>query len=327
MRSWQCFEEIADPLNLWRAWCDFQRGKRQRANVAAFALDADRHVHRLARELAAGTYRPGPYRLRRISDPKRRVVAAAAVRDRVVHHALHRVVAPRWNASFIDHSYACLQGRGTHRALLRFRDSLRRWRYVMHLDVKRYYYSIDRDILRRLLFRRLPEPRLRALIDRILDSGADLYRRPEVVDWLGWGRPATTGRGLPIGNLTSQWWGNVYLDELDHLATRMLRAHAYQRYQDDITFMGDDQDELCAQREWMAAWLRDERHLELKDPEAGPKRADRVHAYLGYRVSRRSLQLGHKARARLPKQLGARVGQPSRLEASIRSVGVGWMFG
>ncbi|HNC99782.1 MAG TPA: RNA-dependent DNA polymerase, partial [Myxococcota bacterium] len=176
MRSLRCFEKVVHPENLWLAWRDFERTKRRRRDVAAFGVDAERQVLRLSRELSAGRWSPGGYKLLRICDPKRRLVAAAPVRDRVVHHALHRVLAPWWNRRFLHHSYACLPGRGSHRALLAFLGRARRFRFVLSLDISRYFYSIDRSSLQQLLFPAFPEARLQALLQRVLDSGGTLYR-------------------------------------------------------------------------------------------------------------------------------------------------------
>jgi RNA-directed DNA polymerase len=324
LRIW---DELASPLHLWRAWGDFSRGKRRRSDVATFSLDADRHVHRLARELQVGAYRPGPYDLLFIHDPKRRIVAAAPVRDRVVHHAIHRLVAPRFEAALIEHTYACLPGRGSHRAVLRYLACARRFRYVLPLDVRRYYYSIDRTLLRGLLFRRLPEPATRTLLDRILASGAGLYRRRDVADWLGWDGPAPDGVGLPIGNLTSQWWGNFYLGGLDHFACRTLRVPSYQRYMDDFTVFGDDRGELLRIRDRLAEWLRVERRIVLKDPGARPLRTDgRLH-YLGYTVSRAGVALGPKARERMRGNLAGAAADSERLRATVASYAAAWLFG
>ncbi|MCK6529905.1 RNA-directed DNA polymerase [Myxococcota bacterium] len=321
------FDDVVSVDNVWRAWRDFERGKRRRPDVAAFALDADRHVHRLARELASGAWHPGPYRLLRITDPKRRIVAAATVRDRVVHHAIHRVLAPRWDRSFLDQSYACLVGKGSHRAVLRFLGELRRYRFVLQLDVRRYFYSIDREILRTLVYGRAGGADLRALLDQVVDSGGGLYRRRDVWSWLGWEGPGEPGRGLPIGNLTSQWWGNLYLDGADHYAKRVLGVASYQRYMDDMALFGDDAAALVEARDALGRWLGERRRLELKDPDARPVRADRDHAYLGYRVSRRGLEIGRKARDRLGAVLAAHVGDPERLRAAASSSAAAWMFG
>lgn len=317
IRAWR---EVVDTLNVWRAWRDYARGKRRRPAVAAFALHAPSRVLQLARELANGTWRPGPYRTLRITDPKRRLVAAAPVRDRVVHHALHRVVAPRLNRRFIDHSYACLAGRGSHRAVLRFLAGLRRHRHVLLLDVRRYFYRIDRYVLRDLLWRQLPEPELQALVATILDSGARLYTDPAVAAFLGWAEPGERGRGLPIGNLTSQWWGNLYLDGVDHFAQRTLRVPLYQRYMDDLALMGDDREALFDARDAIADWLAIERRLDLRDRWACPRSTREPFDYLGYRVTRGGIAPGRRMRQRAAERV-----QAGGIE-SARAVAAAWMW-
>ncbi len=150
-RAGGLFDEVVSVRNLWRAWRDFRRGKRGRPSVARFEPEADRQVLRLHRALAAGRWRPGTPRLVLVREPKRRVVAAAPVRDRVVHHAIHRVVAPRLDRTLIDTVFSGLPGRGSHRAVLAFAAALRRYRYALLLDVRRYFASIDRRVLAGLL--------------------------------------------------------------------------------------------------------------------------------------------------------------------------------
>ena len=174
------FAEVTSPRNLWRAWRDFRRGKRSRPSVLAFEPEADRHVLALHRSLDAGTYRPGPYRLSWIKEPKRRLIAAAPVRDRVVHHAVHRVVAPRLDRSFVESTFACLPDRGSHRAVLCFQRGLRRHRYVLMLDVRRYFLSIDHQRLLAILARKLKDRRLLDLFGGVSASfaGPPRDRRP-----------------------------------------------------------------------------------------------------------------------------------------------------
>ncbi|WP_428265790.1 hypothetical protein [Haliangium sp.] len=112
------FDEIVSPRNLWRAWGDFRRGKRGRPSVLRFERHADRHIMQLHRALVAGSYRPSGYRTHLIRQPKVRLISAAPVRDRVVHHAVHRVLAPLLDRGLVEHTYACLPGRGAHRAVL-----------------------------------------------------------------------------------------------------------------------------------------------------------------------------------------------------------------
>lgn len=327
MKSFRAWSLVHSELNVWRAWREFARGKRRRPAVAEFASDAAREVVVLADELREQRYLPSGYRVLRIVDPKRRIVAAAPVRDRVAQRALHRVLSPRIDRGFSAQSYACLDGRGSHRAILRFLAEIRRHQWVLQLDVRRYFYSIDRERLFALLAARLREPELRGLVRTILDSGERLYRDPSIVEFLGWSGPAEPGRGLPIGNLTSQWWANVYLDGLDHFAQRVLRVQSYQRYMDDFTIFGDDRARLVDARDRIAEWLARERGLELKDSDARPRRTGRWHRYLGYRVSPVGVEPGERMRRRVRELLRERSADPRRLRATLVSLRGAWMFG
>lgn len=316
------FEEVAAIANLWRGWLDFRRGKRQRPSVRRFEVDAVREVPRLQRELQAGSYRPSAFRLRGITEPKRRLIAAAPVRDRVVHHAVHRILAPKLDPGLIDTTFACLPGRGSHRAVLAFLGALRRYRYVLALDIRHYFLSVDRDILLTLMARRLKGWRLLELLRIIADSGHDLYHRPGVADFLGLapGFPPP-GCGLPIGNLTSQWWGNLYLSGLDHFAKRNLKIPHYQRYMDDCTLFSNSRAQLEEARSKLAAWLAEHRHLRLKKPNAAVRDTGGSFLYLGYRLHRAGVRPSQAALRKMSVRLSAlmREGDDEKIARSIAS--------
>ena len=325
------YDPMTSPRNLWGAWHDFRRGKRARPSVAAFERDADREVVRLRDAMRTGRYRPGSYRLLLIRDPKRRVIAAAQVRDRVVHHAIHRVLAPRLDRALVDHTYACLAGRGSHRAVLAFLQALRRYRYVVSLDMRHYFLSIDRTILKRLLERRLKEQQLLDLLAVVMDSGDGIYRRRDVraALTLDEGFPPA-GCGLPIGNLTSQWRGNLYLSGLDHFLKRTLKVPHAQRYMDDVTLFGDSPSRLEETRETAAAWLLQERHLTLKHPKAPVRSTQGRFRYLGWRVSRAGVDPSLAALTRMRRTLRAHAlaGREETLLRSIASYrGLLWLPG
>jgi RNA-directed DNA polymerase len=298
------FETVVSSANLWQAWRQFRRGKRQRPSVRHFELDADRHVLGLRRELLAGSYRPGEYRLVPIREPKHRLIAAAPVRDRVIHHGVHRVLAPLLDPGLVGSTYACLEGRGGHRAVLAFVAALRRHRYVVMLDVRHYFLSIDRAILMDLMARRIKDRRLLGLLRTIADSGDGLYRSCGVPEFLGLepGFPPW-GCGLPIGNLTSQWWGNHYLSGLDHFATRELRLPRYQRYMDDLALFSDSRAALEEARGEIGAWLGRERRLRLKHPQARVRSTRGRFTYLGYRVARAGVEPTREALRRMQRRV------------------------
>jgi retron-type reverse transcriptase len=234
--------------NLHRAYRAARKGKRDRVAVASFEFDMESQLLQLQRELQEQTYCPGAYTSFYIHEPKRRLVSAAPFRDRVVHHALCNVIEPIWEARFIPTSYACRVGKGTHAALDQCERWTRQYRYAFHGDIVKYFPSIDLEILRGLLARRIADRQTLWLIDRILESGADIQRgeTPGVYfpgdDLFAALRPL----GLPIGNLTSQFFANVYLHELDKFAKHELRVKAYLRYMDDFVLFSDDKAQLHA---------------------------------------------------------------------------------
>lgn len=321
-RFGRLFEQVASLSNLWGAWRDFRRGKRSRPSVLAFELEVDRRLIGVRQALMAGTYRPGPYRLLLLHEPKRRLIAAAPVPDRVVHHAVYRVLSPRLDRRLIATTFACLPLRGSHRAVLAYLTALRRWRFVLHLDIRHYFLSIDRRILLDLMARRIKDRRLLALLTSIAASGAGLYDRPAVREFLSLPDDFPGDeQGLPIGNLTSQWWGNHYLSDLDHFVKRDLKIPYYQRYMDDFTLFGNSRAALETARETIAEWLGRERHLRLKHPRAPVRSTKGRFTYLGYRVSRAGVGPSNQMLRRLEHRVTEQLlhGDAESLESCLAS--------
>ncbi len=240
------FEQVCCFQNLHRAFRKARRGKRDRPEVFRFDLDQEGEIIRLEQELREGCYRPGGYRNFFIHEPKRRVISAAPFRDRVVHHAVCNVIEPIFESRFIYDSYACRAGKGTHRALNRFTKYARRFSYVLKADVRQYFPSIDHEILLGLLRRRIADERLMELIALILDSGKDVLKGEYEMRYFPGDDlfAALRLRGLPIGNLTSQFFANVYLDPLDHFVKEVLRERGYLRYCDDFVVFGESRGHL-----------------------------------------------------------------------------------
>ncbi len=311
------FRRLSAPDALWAAWRACRRGKRRRPTLAAFDLDADRHLLALSRALRSGDYRPSPWRLRLIHDPKLRLIAAPAVRDRIVHHALLAQIGPCYERGFIEHSYTAAPGRGPHRAVLQYLEWQRRFAFRLHLDISGYFLNIDHEILRAELFRRLCDPDTRQLIDRILASGARVYRHSLAREALGGSLPRP-GTGLPLGSWFSQWCGTFYLDGLDHFIKRELRIPGYLRYMDDLMLFAPERERLLDARSAVAAWLANKRRLGLnpKHLEIIPNRNPGI--FLGYRISRAGISPGRKLRRRMQGRL--RLAASKGEEALVRSI-------
>jgi retron-type reverse transcriptase len=252
------FETVVSFGSLLAAFYRARRGKRGRLDVAAFEHALETNLLELQRDLLTGFWQPGAYRNFYVREHKRRLITAAPFRDRVVHHALHNVLEPLFEPRFIHDSYACRKGKGQHRAIDRFQSWARGHRYVLRGDITRFYPSVDHGILLRLLMRRVRDRRVLSLLARILDSGAGILEPEYEVAWFAGDdlfSPLARKRGLPIGNLTSQFFGNVYLNELDHFVKEGMRARCYLRYMDDFAAFGDDKAELHRVRAAMAGFL------------------------------------------------------------------------
>ncbi len=254
-RHGNLYPQITDFGNLLQAAQQAQRGKRYQTNVLRFNDNLANELLRLQQELTTKTYQPGKYKTFHIVEPKKRMISAAPYRDRVLHHALCNVIAPIFEQTFIADSYANRVGYGTHRALRRFTKFARSSKYILQCDIRKYFPSIDHEILKQLLRRKIKCPDTLWLIDTIInasnpqESVQDFFPGDDLFTW------GERRRGLPIGNLTSQFFANVYLNGLDHFVNEQLRITKYVRYVDDFALFGDDYDILAAAQKEVEAYL------------------------------------------------------------------------
>jgi RNA-directed DNA polymerase len=232
--------------NLLVAHHDAALGKRSHEAVARFEYHLEDNLIALEEELRTKTYQPGAYTSFYIHEPKKRLISAAPFRDRVVHHALCNAIEPLFERSFIYDSYANRIKKGNHRALDRAQSFSRRYRYALPCDVVKFFPSIDHTLLERTLARTIRDRDVMWLVERILESGAGVLSEEYDMVWFPGDDlfAATRPRGLPIGNLTSQFWANCYLNPFDHFVKRELRCKGYVRYVDDMLLFGDDKGQL-----------------------------------------------------------------------------------
>lgn len=288
------------------------RGKRNKPGAASFMANQERELLRLEAELQAGTWKPGRYLVIEVKDPKPRRVSAAPFRDRVVHHALCHVVGPLFEGGFIADTYANRRGFGTHRAVARYEQYRDAHHFVLRGDIYRYFPAIDHAILKATYRRRIACRQTLWLLDAIVDGsnaqepvnlyfpGDDLFS------------PFERRRGLPIGNLTSQWLANLYLDAFDHFIKEVLRA-PYLRYVDDFALFHDDPAVLSSWRERLATHLAG-RRLVLHPDKTFIAPTTSAAEFLGYVL----LPGGHR---RLPEA------NVSRLRNRLRGLRDRWRAG
>jgi len=273
------FPQIVSAENLLQAMGAASRGKRTRPEVVRFLDGADQELQSLQRELSGGTYVPGSYRCFRICDPKPRMISCAPFRDRVVHHAVCDVIGPVIERRFIFDSFACRVGKGTHRATQRAQGFARRFRYFLKLDVGSFFDTVDHGILLSLLGRIFRERPLLALLETIVRAPVP---------------GASAGRGVPIGNLTSQWFANLYLDGADHRVKETLRVPGYVRYMDDFLLFADSKASLWGAHDALEAYLAAERGLKLKARATQLAPCAEGIPFLGMRVFPGTWRLQHR---------------------------------
>ncbi|WP_029890708.1 RNA-directed DNA polymerase [Polycyclovorans algicola] len=290
--------QIIAPENLEAAFRAARRGKRDRDAVARFALNLEGELRRLREQLAAGTWRPGAYRQFTVYDRKPRLISAAPFDDRVVHHALMRVVEPPLDRRMFFHSYACRAGKGVHAAVNQYQRWARHYAYVLKLDVRQYFPSIDRGLLQVELARYLKEAEVLRLFGVIIEQAPLTAAAPAYFAGDDLLTPLAHTRGLPIGNLTSQVLANLYLSRVDHWIAQHHRG-GYLRYVDDLIMLGDDKAALWGLQDAIDDQLAGLR-LHLHPNKAQVMRSDRKVDVLGYQVSQsqRWLRAENPRRAR-----------------------------
>lgn len=231
----ELYDEITSPRNLFSAWSEFKKkGKINKKDVQIFSAELEENVFALHEELKMGTYQHGGYEKFVVRDPKRRVIHKAGVRDRLLHRAVFRILYPIFDKTFIFDSYASRESKGIHKAIKRFKYFARkisknntRTIYILKCDVKKFFDNIDHGILLRLLRTKIGDPKVLNLLENIIASFE-----------------TKAGKGIPLGNLTSQLFSNVYLNCFDNYIKRKLRIKFYIRYADDFVVMLSDDEEL-----------------------------------------------------------------------------------
>ncbi len=248
------YPSIYDFESLYKAYLRSRLGKRDRPSVQVFEQNLEGNLIQLQNELIWNEYRTGRYHNFEVYEPKRRLVASLPFRDRVLQHSLVAVIEPLWETRFIEHSYACRPGRGMHKGADAVQGMLRKVKrehgkvYALKADIAKYFPSINHAILQRLLARHIACEQTLALCYEIMGSTV-AANEPNPC-------------GIPIGNLTSQLWANIYLHELDKFAKHVIKARHYVRYMDDFVLIHHDKDWLHQARAVIDTFL--EEHLALQ---------------------------------------------------------------
>jgi retron-type reverse transcriptase len=248
------WDKVVDFENVYRAYRDAAKGKRYHNEILNFKHGLEENLFAIIQELKEGTYTPHPLRQFYIREPKLRLISAPTFRDRIVHHSLVQIIEPLFERRFINETFACRVGRGTHAAMRHVfhctRLAKRNWRkyYVLKCDVTKFFPSINHDVLKRIIRRTIRDRKVLQLLDTIIDS---------------YSTEGTEGIGIPIGTLPSQLMANVCLDPLDHRIKEAYRIKYYARYMDDFVIMHSDKNFLRVIWDGIADYLNEELKLKL----------------------------------------------------------------
>ena len=238
------YNDICAFSNLRQAFYKARKGKKKTHTIAAFEVNLEWELLRLHEELTERSYHPGPYNTFKIYDPKERMISAAPFRDRVVHHALCNIIEPIFEPTLISDTYANRKRKGTHAGIHRCQHFLHQHQYVLKADIRKYFPSIDHDILKQIIRRKIKCRPTLALIDTIIDNSnpqekvLDYYEQDNLFS------PLERKKGIPMGNLTSQFFANLYLSPFDHYVKEDLDVKGYVRYVDDFVIFHNNKASL-----------------------------------------------------------------------------------
>ena len=277
------WENLTSWENLVLAARKSQRGKRGRECVQRFNFGQEQELLVLQEELRTQSYQPGRFTTHWIYRPKARLISAAPYRDRVVHHALMNMLEPILDRHFHPDSYACRKGRGTHAAADRLQLLMGRCKYGLQCDIRKFFPSIDHQVLKSAFRRLIKDKKVLWLMDLIVDSSNE---QEAVADWFDGDdlfTPLERRRGLPIGNLTSQWFANWMLNDLDHYITSHLAIGGYVRYCDDFILLHNDRVLLKKAIEDVEAYLA-ARRLRLHSGKLFVRPVRAGLTFVGYRI-------------------------------------------
>ncbi|MBU1557950.1 reverse transcriptase/maturase family protein [Patescibacteria group bacterium] len=296
------YKEIISTENLFRSWNKFKKGKTKKEDVLIFEYELERNIFKLHKGLKNKIYKHGTYKSFYITDPKRRYISKAIVLDRVLHHAVYRKLYPLFDNVFISTSFSCRKGKGTHRGVFWLEKIVRKISrnhtkpcFILKCDIKKFFDSIDHSILIKVLSKRIKDKETIMLLKEIIGSFSsdfsNLFER----------------KGVPIGNLTSQLFANIYMNEFDHFMKQELKVKNYARYTDDFVIVSNERDYLIDILKPIDNFLYKKLKLTLHPNKISIHKAHNGIDYLGYIVLPYYKLLRTKTKDRIYKGIQRRI--------------------
>lgn len=294
--------KVCDPELLFLAWDEFKRGKSRKFDVFSFEHNLEQNIFELFRDLSNKTYKHRPYDGFYVYDPKRRHIHKASVRDRVLHHAIFNVLNPIYEPTFIPTSFSCRVGKGTHKGVNVLGSMIRKVSlnytrpcFALKCDVKKFFDSVDQKILVSILKRKIRDKYFLWLLEEVIGSfsseQSDLFNQ----------------KGLPIGNLTSQIFANIYMNEFDQFVKNKLKARYYVRYTDDFVILSHDETELEPILAKIEVFLKDHLKLTLHPEKISIRKYRQGVDFLGYVIFPHFKLLRTRTRKRIVRKLKMKI--------------------
>jgi len=265
------WEKLTSWQNLYLAYKNACKHKKSKYETAEWMFYCEKNLWELQKELINGNYRPQPYRYFTIKEPKERLISVAVFRDRLVHHSLINVIEPYFESIFIKDSYATRKGKGLHLAVLAVQKYSRQYPWFLKLDIEKFFNNIDHNILLKLISSKIKDPMIINLCSIILkNQNLSMNHNEEI--------------RLPVGNLTSQFFANIYLNQLDHYIKQNLGYKGYVRYMDDFILFSENKDKLKSDLLLIKYFLSNILKLKIKDKSIQMNKVNQGIPFLGYRV-------------------------------------------
>lgn len=283
-RTNHLFDQVASFENLYFAWKKARQGTGWNDDTYYFNFHLEHQLFKLQQQIKSETYQPGHYQYFNILDPKPRVIAVAPFVDRVVHHALVQFLMPVFEPTFIDHSYATRVGKGTHCAIEQAQKLVRRYSWYYKMDILHFFENVDHHLMLKFVARKIKDPKVMRLTEKIINNVAG-------------------SKGLPIGNLTSQFFANVYLNSLDHFIKESLQIKGYLRYMDDFVIFADRKQVLIQQHQKIEQQINQQLKLTLKQQACLLNKSSAGLSFLGMRIFKGLIRVKSENKRRCLKRL------------------------
>ncbi len=282
------FPQLTAFSNLYQAWLKARKGTGWTSETTRFSFNLERELLMIQQQLRDFSYQPGKFRYFSIRDPKPRRIAVAPFNDRVVHHALVQILMPVFEPTFIYHSYATRTGKGTHKSIIQAQQFIRQYSWYYKFDIKHFFETVNHDVMLALIARKVKDKAVLQLCEKIIRNAPD-------------------DSGLPIGNLTSQFFANVYLNPLDHFIKEQLGVKGYLRYMDDFVLFSNSKEELKHWQQALEVFVTLQLKLKLKNKACWLNSSQAGLSFLGMRIFPGLLRHCPANRKRSLKKLNNRI--------------------